>query len=514
MLTNFTKHGQERNTEMRTQFYSIKGSANDEVVFGKGGATLRSKPENGRAFGRLTRWISKKTGWYQRHNRKTRRAYFAELKERFQLGNDKDAARIFSHEKDAYKKPEDAPLLIQDIIDTEHIIRQQHLLSAVEGKVQAIQNGRTKLNQIKFTEDSRRHTGAYKWQEVYSDEKLSCGETTDPRTVPRHQETIYINDLRLFAVQKIRSLSDEGILPSSKDEIEILASDVASVSQIETVDKILGDIAQESEDNLCFSGALNQNLGQVLNLKLLAPTVTGMDRHEGKNFGDFIGNLKHNPEHEKALTAKILSLSEDLLQDPSATVGDIHEQVETEIGHFVDERSASIVREFHEILQAGKDSPVDTLGNIVQWTINQKTEQENFSIAGIGSACVSLTEGIKHHGSAEGASAMINELAEQQFKQSQCSPAGKAAFMKGLASAVSFVLEKEGMGEFIEGLGKEEPPEAATEVPSGSDLIPDDNEEEPSLFDQLPNVTEFLPPPRQGSFTTELLEAWNSNTAS
>ncbi len=500
---------------MRTQFYSIKGSANDEVVFGKGGARLRSNPEKGSAFGRLTRWISKKTGWYQRHNRKARHAYFAELNERFQLGNDKDAVKIFSrsYALNCFINRPDEPLVIQDIIDTENTIRRQHLMSAVEDKVQAIQNGRTKLNQFTESEDGRPLISPYRWEKDCLKEGLRLYGPFTVKT-PRQQETSYIDSVQYFARKKTRNLQNLGIFPPSKDEIEILASDVASVSQIEAVDKILGDIAQETEARLCFQDVLNQKLGQVLNLKFATASASGMDRHKGKDFGDFIVNLKHNPEHEKALTAKILSLSENLLQDPSATVGDIHEQVEVEIEHFVEERSTSIVREFHEILQAGKDSPADALGNIVQWTINQKTEQENFSIAGIGSACVSLTEGIKHHGSAEGASAMINKLAEQQFKQSQCSPAGKAAFMKGLASAVSFVLEKEGMGGFIEGLGKEEPPEVAAEIPSGSGLIPDDNEEEPSLFDQLPNVTEFLPPTRQGSFSTELLEAWNSNTAS
>ncbi len=68
-------------------------------------------------------------------------------------------------------------------------------------------------------------------------------------------------------------------------------------------------------------------------------------------------------------------------------------------------------------------------------------------------------------------------------------------------------------GEFIEGLGKEEPPEQAAEMSSDPNLIPDGNEEEPSLFDQLPNNTQFLPS-RQKSFTMELLEARNSNTAS
>ncbi len=95
---------------------------------------------------------------------------------------------------------------------------------------------------------------------------------------------------------------------------------------------------------------------------------------------------------------KILSLSERLLQDPSASVDDIHRQVEAEIERFAEERSAPVIREFHEILQAGKDSPADTSGNIFQWVVNQKTEQENVSVAGIGSACVSLMEGIKRHG--------------------------------------------------------------------------------------------------------------------
>ncbi len=386
-------------------------------------------------------------------------------------------------------------------------------MHAVEERIQAIQNKRTKLNQILQPDDFRGTVGPYKWQASYFERGI---RELDDFSMPeryRRQETRYINDIQAIANNKIGSLHAKGNLPPSKDRIETLADEVAAESQTETVNNILEGIAQKSEENLCFQNTLASKLTRVLNLKLTTSAISGMGKHKENDFYNFIRNIDPNPAHEKALAAKILSLSGELLQNPSASVDDIHRQVEAEIERFVEERSAPVIREFHEIIQAGKDSPADTFGNIFQWVVNQKTEQENVSVAGIGSACVSLMEGIKRHSSVEGGSAMINGLAEQQFNQSQWPPIRKSAFMRSLASAVSFVLEKEGMGEFIERLDKEEPPEQAAEMSSDPNLIPDGNEEEPSLFDQLPNNTQFLPS-RQKSFTMELLEAWNSNTAS
>ncbi len=497
---------------MGPQFYSITGAPDAEISFGKNGARVRNRSGKKSVFGRLTFWISRKTGWYQKRNRNTRRAYLTELNKRFQLGDsDSDSdIEIFASDTTSEKQG-NAPLRIQDVTKTENAIRREQSKIELGKRIGEIRKERTVVHEehqgirddmTKPYQQYRPLPPLYKWQPPMAQQMQ-----------PHWQEKDYMEGIQDIAGKKLQAMSTNGSLPPSKNEIEKLADDIAATSQTEAVNAILQDIAQKSRKNQIFHKRLIYRLA-----KDVSHEVTGNDIQPGgrKNEGDYyavLNRITPNQEYEEELAKKILSLTEKLLQDPPAKVGEIYDRIDAEVEQFIVERSGPLLREFREIFQAKKNSSPDVLADIFQWVLNQQPAQEDCSVPGIGAACVALTEEIQGRGVSADKSAIINDCAEKLFEQFQWPSTKKATFMRDLAGAVCTVLNKEAMRKLAEELRRETPPERTAEAPSDFNPILDSVEEETSFFDQLPNAAQLLPS-RQKSFAMELLEVWDANTVS